>query len=252
MPDRRRHRGPDPEDARLFAPQACEIMRLAASDLCWLLNRGYALPSALELVGNRYDLVRRQRLAVARCVCTDAALARRQLHAVSPGALRGNELWVDGYNLLNALESALAGGVILRGRDGCFRDMAGTHGGYRQVEETVPALHMLGKALSGWGISRCRWWLDQPVSNSGRLKSMLLDLAAKEHWPWEVELVFSPDKVLAETPQIIATSDSVILDHCVRWFNLARHLIEERVVSRWLIDLSDPISTFRRTGGIAS
>jgi len=237
MPDRRRHRGPDPEDARLFAPSACEVMRLATSDLCWLLNHGYALPSALELVGNRYDLVRRQRLAVARCVCTDAALARRRQHELLPKSLNGNELWLDGYNVLNALESALAGGGILRGRDGCFRDMAGTHGGYRQVEETVPALHLLGKALIEWGIRRCRWWLDQPVSNSGRLKSMLLDLAAREHWPWDVELVFSPDKVLSETPQIIATSDSVILDHCAHWFNLARWLIEMQVPQAWRIDL---------------
>jgi hypothetical protein len=47
-------------------------LREATADLGWLLNRGYALSSAWELVGNRYTLTVRQRMAVNRCVCSDA------------------------------------------------------------------------------------------------------------------------------------------------------------------------------------
>ncbi len=237
MPEKRRHRGPDPEDARLFAPEACGVMRQAAGDLCWLLNHGYALASSLELVGNRYELIRRQRIAVGRCVCSDAMLLRRQQHEVAPAQIRNGELWLDGYNILNILESAMAGGVILRGRDGCYRDMAGTHGGYRPVEETMPALRMLGETLAAWEIATCRWWLDSPVSNSGRLKRVLLDLAGRMGWHWEVELVFSPDKVLCETSHGVATSDSVILDRCSRWTNLARWIIDAKVPGAHVVDL---------------
>ena len=42
---------------------------------------------------------------------------------------------------------------------------------------------------------------------------------------------------MAET-RIVATSDSVILDHCQRWFNLARQVIETCVPQAWVIDLS--------------
>jgi hypothetical protein len=238
VPDKRRHRGPDPEDARLFAPEACGVMRQAAGDLCWLLNHGYTLRSAQELVGNRYELVRRQRIAVARCVCSDAALLRRQQHEVKPAQIRNGELWLDGYNILNILESAMAGGVILLGRDGCYRDMAGTHGGYHLVEETMPSLRMLGESLATLEIATCRWWLDSPVSNSGRLKRVLLDLAARMGWLWQVELVFSPDKVLSETPHIAASSDSVILDRCSHWMNLARWIVDSKMPEAHIVDLS--------------
>jgi hypothetical protein len=238
MPDKRRHRGPDPEDALLFAAAACPVLRQAASDLCWLLNRDYAVASSLELVGNRYALVRRQRTAVARCVCSDEAARRRQLHQLGPAEVLNQELWLDGYNVLNALEAALSGGVILLGRDGCYRDMAAVHGRYRLVEETIPALRLVGELTSSWSVSACRWWLDKPVSNSGRLKRVLEEMAAQAGWNWQVELVYNPDKVLSETDDVAATSDSAILDRCDRWINLARLAIDQRVPQAHVVDLA--------------
>ncbi len=83
MPDRRSHRGPHPEDGRLFAPQVQPVLRKATAELCWLLSRGYTQKSALKLVGDRYDLVARQRTAVGRCVCGDAETARRTARTVT-------------------------------------------------------------------------------------------------------------------------------------------------------------------------
>ena len=48
MPDTRTHRGPAPEDERLFHPKAWPALRAATQDLCWLLSRAYSLPSAWE------------------------------------------------------------------------------------------------------------------------------------------------------------------------------------------------------------
>lgn len=64
MPDTRSHRGPAPEDARLFARPMWPRLRQATRDLGWLLDHGYALNSAAELVGNRHTLTTRQRQAV--------------------------------------------------------------------------------------------------------------------------------------------------------------------------------------------
>lgn len=236
----RRHRGPAPEDAALFATAQWPRLREAARDLCWLLDRGYAMPSAAELVGNRHALTARQRLALTRSVCAEVARQRRHAREVGPEALVGRELWLDGFNVLTALEAALAGGVILVGCDGCCRDLASVYARHHEVAETAPALELLGAALQGWGVRRCRWWLDRPVSNSGRLQRRLLALAAARGWDWTAELVFNPDKVLAETDQIIATSDSVVLDRCARWFNLAAWLIRQRVPRAWLVDLNVP------------
>ncbi|MCH5378010.1 MAG: DUF434 domain-containing protein, partial [Planctomycetes bacterium] len=123
MPDTRKHRGPHPHDPELFAEDALPALRMAVSDLAWLLSHGYAIASSLKLVGDRYELNSRQRTAVSRCCCSAQQLVRRRQHQVSTIDLKGEEIWLDGYNVLTSLEAALGGGVILKGRDGCYRDM---------------------------------------------------------------------------------------------------------------------------------
>ena len=248
MPDRRTHRGPHPEDARLFSAAMQPVLREAATDFGWLLDRGYAHDSALKLVGDRHNLVARQRTAVSRCGCCEADAARRRKHEVGREQLRGATLWIDGYNVLTSIEAALAGGVILAARDGAYRDMASMHGSYRKVSETLPALELLGRTLAANEVSGCRWLLDRPVSNSGRLKRIIEELAAARGWPWEVELVPNPDALLADpatatiesSPQrvVVATADSAILDRCPAWFNLARETIDRGIPSAMVMDLA--------------
>ena len=241
MRHKQSHRGAGPKDERLFGAGAWPALRVAMSDLCWLLNRGYASRSAVELVGNRHSLTSRQRMAIARCACTNEESRRREARRVEPDRLRGEELWLDGYNVLTLLEAAMGGGIVLLGRDGCCRDVAGLRRRYRKVQETIPALQLIGELTGDWGVSRCQWLLDQPVSNSGRLKILILETAAGAGWDWQVELAPNPDRLLSETDRIVATSDSVILDRCQRWFNLARQAIARRVPHARLVDLSsDP------------
>jgi hypothetical protein len=201
------------------------------------LSRGYVTPSALKLVGDRYRLTARQRTAVERSACSDADLARRRAHRVGRQELRGAALWLDGYNVLTTVEAAMAGGVVLGARDGTFRDMASMHGSYRKVAETRPALELLGEVIESAGVSECRWYLDRPVSNSGRLKTLMGELAAARGWKWDVELVPDPDAVLAAADQIVATADSVILDRCRAWFNLARETVSRHVPEATVVDL---------------
>jgi hypothetical protein len=239
MPDRRIHRGPHPDDERLFAPEVLPRLREATSDLCWLLSRGYTSVSALKLVGDRYDLEQRQRTAVSRCACSDAAVTRRREQQVSLPSLAGQTLLIDGYNLLTTVEAALAGGFVLAARDSCFRDMASMHGTWRRVAETAPAVELIGGFLAGTALGRCHWYLDRPVSNSGRLKRILLDLSAAKDWHWEVELVDDPDRILATAPQAVATADSAILDRCAAWVNLAADIIRDGVPQARVIDLGN-------------
>ena len=237
MPDTRTHRGPHPEDARLFAADALPSLRAAVDDLCWLLGRGYVADSALKLVGDRYDLLKRQRIAVARCACADADREARQRRMVEAAGIAGEPILLDGYNVLTTVEAALAGGVVLRARDDCLRDMASMHGSYRKVAETRPALERIGRAVDRLGPSECIWYLDRPVSNSGRLRAIILEVAAAAGWPWRVELVADPDPILAEGKAIVVTADSVILDRCGQWLNLARVVVEAEVPNAWLVKL---------------
>jgi hypothetical protein len=239
MPDTRTHRGPHPEDAALFAPELWPKLREASHDLWWLLDRGYSAKSSLALVGNRFALTQRQRLALARCSCRATERDRRRSHVVADVALRGEALWIDGYNLLITIEVALGGGVILIGRDGACRDLASQHGTYRTVEETTAALTLIGEHLAVAGVTSAHWLLDRPVSNSGRLKQILLTQAAERNWNWSIDLEFSPDAVLSRCDAIVVSSDSAVLDRCARWTNLARTLIATAVPTAHVLELEN-------------
>lgn len=240
MPDSRRHRGSHPDDARLFGREQRPALQQAAAELAWLLDRGYALRSSLALVGDRHDLTQRQRLALARCSTDATRCERRHRHEVSAAKIADAELWIDGYNLLISIEAALGGGVILAGRDGCYRDLASLHGTYREVTETIPALQLIGETLASWHVRQCHWCLDRPVSNSGRLRMLMLELASAGGLSWEVQLEFDPDTLLARSPAVVVSSDSVILDRCATWFNAARAIIDAKIPDANIVCLSAP------------
>ena len=238
MPDKRSHRGPHPADGEMFAPSAWTSLRRAVADLSWLLTHGYAEKSALKLVGDRFSLTERQRLAVMRCACSDEALARRHRHEIDATSAARNTLLLDGYNVLTTIEAALSRGVLLQARDGCYRDMASMHGSYRKVQETIPAIKMAGELLAKLHIATCTWYLDRPVSNSGRLKTLIQHVTDEHGWNWDVQVVPDPDRILCETNHIVASADSVILDRCDHWFNFARLVVETFVRDAYVVDLS--------------
>ncbi len=232
MPDTRKHRGPGPQDIEWFSPAARPGLAAAVADLCWLLSRGYADASSLKLVGDRYRLVERQRTAVLRSACSEEALAGRRARQIDIERIKGHPLRIDGFNLILTLESALGGGVVLGGRDGCFRDLASVHGTYRRVEETQPALDLAARWLTAQGVGPCLWLLDAPVSNSGRLAAMIRAQG------WDAEIIPDPDVLLVRPGDPVATADAGILDRCGPWVNLARHLVEDSVSGAFIVDLA--------------
>jgi hypothetical protein len=238
MPDKRTHRGPHPADEKLFNPQAIPDLRSALSDFSLLLTKGYADKSALKLVGDKFSLTQRQRLAVMRSACSDQQLLSRSENRIEAKNLAGESVAVDGYNVLITVEAAMSGGVIFAGRDGCLRDLAGIHGTYRKVNETIPAVRMIAEFLQELGTENVMWLLDSPVSNSGRLKTLIGELDGQNNWNWEIELLLSPDAELIKTGLVVASSDSVVLDGCRRWVNLATEIIRKKLPSAWIIDLA--------------
>jgi hypothetical protein len=266
MPDTRSHRGQNPADAKLFASGQIANLRLAVADYSLLLTKDYAETSALKLVGDRFGLTHRQRLAVMRCSCSDQQLANRKTRQLDINLIAGQPIAVDGYNLLITIEAAMSGGLIFAGRDGCYRDLASIHGTYRKVTETIPAIDLIGGFLQqitatvarpswpclptlesryrGHGLearatpARVLWLLDSPVSNSGRLKTLIREIAENHGWNWQIELVTSPDAVLIKTDEIIASSDSIILDGCAKWVNLAAEIIKAKIPAASIIDLA--------------
>jgi hypothetical protein len=117
--------------------------------------------------------------------------------------------------------------------------MASIHGSYRKVEETAPAIELLGRTLADAGAARVVLYLDQPVSNSGRLKGIINGIVAARGWGWDVQIVPNPDAVLIAAPAdaIVASADSVVMDGCPRWVNLAREVVTRHVSDANVADL---------------
>lgn len=236
MPDTRSHRGQNPKDSKLFASRNLSDLKQAVEDYSLLLTKNYPPKSSLKLVGDKFNLTQRQRLAVMRCGCSDEQKNERNAKEIP--LPQTDHLVIDGYNLLITIESALSDGFIFISRDGCFRDLASIHGSYRKVQETTPALKLIGNFLASADIDHPHWLLDSPVSNSGRLKKIMLDISNRNNFGWTVELLFNPDNELIETQYPIVTSDSNILDNCRKWVNLARLIIETEIPRARVVEMA--------------
>lgn len=241
MPDKRSHRGQHPSDVKLFTAVAIDRLRSAVQDFSLLLTKGYAEKSSLKLVGDRFSLTERQRSAVMRCACSDGQLRLRSKSKVKVQNLTGQAIAIDGYNLLITIEAAMSGGLIFKGRDGCFKDLASIHGTYRKVNETIPAVLLIGEFLKGVNITETLWLLDSPVSNSGRLKTLIGKLADTNGWNWEIQLLTSPDTKLMKTDFIVASNDGAVLDRCKKWVNLAAEIIQQKIPQVQVLNLSTAI-----------
>ena len=232
MGDSRKHRGAHPKDPELFAPDKLLILRRAAAELAWLLDRGYAQKPALTLVGARHQLHRRQREALQRIASPKTLSDGRRARRVEPA---GRRVVVDGFNVIINIESALAGGMLLRGCDGWLRNLAKLHGSYRMVEETEQAVSLLTAALAP--AQEVLWLLDRKVSNSGRLASLLRNRGAT------VEPRDAVDNLIAAragpgTGWTAATADSAILDRVETALDLPARVIEN-LPNTWIIDMQN-------------
>lgn len=235
MPDQRKHRGPHPKDEQLFDPLQLPKLKAAVHDLSWLLSKSYPENASLKLVGDQYRLTTRQRKALMRSTCAAQATQVRNEKVLIPAELEGKPIFIDAFNLIITTESALSGGFIFKGLDGCYRDLASIHGTYKRVEETAQALEVIAAACTALGTGSVHWLLDKPVSNSGRMKTLLYEFAAAKELNWTAELYFNPDKELINCKDVVVSTDSMILDHCSRWFNLAAYLIDQFIPSARLI-----------------
>lgn len=227
-------RGYVPKDAVEFGSKATKKLSAAAQELVFLMERGYDTKSASTFVGNHHLLSERQRLALARIVSTSGAVRARKEKELLQAP---DSLVLDGFNTIITLEVALSGSLLLEGMDGAIRDLAGLRGSYRIVDKTVQAVELLLARLETLGVQRALFYLDQQVSNSGRLRALLLEQAQNRAVKVQVELHPSVDGLLYPMERVV-TADAIILDKCGSWYNLNRTLIESSVPEAWILRLN--------------
>ena len=229
--------GAHPKDETLFSDSQVTGLRLALRDYGWLLSQGYPVTASLKLVGDKFQLTDRQRLLLMRSACSEVQRERRSKSQRSPHSLAGQDLYLDGFNVLITIESALSGGFVFVGLDGCYRDLSSVHGTYKRVHETQKAITLIGNTLRNLQVGETIWFLDQPVSNSGMLRKRLSEIATEYGWDWTIEVCQDPDHELKRIGGTIVSTDSVILDSVASWFHLNGSVIDGHIPDARLIDL---------------
>ena len=163
-------------------------------------------------------------------------LIKRSKNCLQPEELANKEVVLDGFNVLIMLESALSKAYLFKGLDGCYRDLSSVHGTYKKVQQTDKAIHLIADFLQTYKVKKATWIFDKPVSNSGRLKTMLREIAEANKYNWEIILDNNPDKFIAESGQIAISSDAWILDHATTWCNMVRHIVDDHIPQKNVVE----------------
>ncbi|MBO4867151.1 MAG: DUF434 domain-containing protein [Ruminococcus sp.] len=219
-------RGFMPTDERDFSEKAIPKLRKAAEEVYYLLNRGYPVTGTTRFIGDHYQLSERQRLALARTVSPEENIISRKQRQLTD--ITGKTLYIDGFNVIIGLEIAYSDSMLFHCMDGTIRDLAGLHGTYRLIPQTDQAIHALLASLESLGVEKAVIYLDQPVSNSGRLKQRILELTKQLPFSLEVEIENPVDAILKTKP-LVASADAIILDECQQWFNLVKYVIKKQI-----------------------
>lgn len=217
-------RGFVPTDEKEFSEKSIEKLKEAQKDIFMLINRGYPIKSASTFVGNHYLLSERQRIAVVRATSDSMSLEERSEKEKS--VAEDETVYIDGFNIIITLEVALSHSTLIKCMDGTIRDLAGLRGTYKIIDKTDMALKMIGETLESMKVKKAVFYLDKPVSNSGRLKSKILDMLEKYDFEVECELVDNADRALEDKDNVIS-SDAIVIDKSRSWINLAKMILEK-------------------------
>jgi len=229
-------RGYVPTDEKEFKGNNLNKLYKASEDLSYLLNRGYKIKGASTFIGNHYLLSERQRLTLVRGISKYNDLIIRKDKEITNFS-NVEILHIDGFNTIITLEVALSNSLIIKSMDGTIRDLAGLRGTYSVIDKTEIAIKLIGEFLLEYKIKKVIFYLDKPVSNSGRLKMKILEMLEGSGTEIEVENIDNVDSVLKSKNNVVS-SDAIILDNCISWINLNRYIIEEKISNDNCIDFT--------------
>lgn len=230
-------RGTDEEDDRWFSENAVSQLKVAQEEVAWLLDRGYDIDPVMNFIGGHYQFSQRQRIALKRATASKADFEKRKASLLDYSEAKDKVIYIDGFNLIINLEVALSGGILIIGNDCAMRDLAGLRGTYSVIDKTEKAIDLIGKEFKELKVSSAKFFLDAPVSNSGRLKSRILEHGSAWEFDIEVELVPNADPILWEMEGVV-TSDSEILNNCASWFNMSRKIVFDYIKDARIVNLS--------------
>ncbi|MHA1505686.1 MAG: DUF434 domain-containing protein [Candidatus Asgardarchaeia archaeon] len=201
-----------------------KLLRLAAEDLVYLLSRGYRKDSALKFISDHYNLGKISRYILARGIYPDDYIREVSKKVMKEGSLKGEEVFIDGYNVLITVEAIISGLPLFMGNDGIVRDVRCVFGKYRMSEKTRVSLKAIVDALKEMEVSSAHFLYDGQVSKSGILSSITREVMKEVGLNGSSETSKDVDKFLRGCEGVVCTSDSGIIKYLKKLFDLSGYL----------------------------
>jgi hypothetical protein len=212
-----------------------ENIQAAARDFRFLLSMGYPRKACLDLVGNRYQLTSDQKNLLHRGVFSEKDFRSRKKKKIPSGRISGEDLAIDGYNVLITVEAGLSSRPLVLADDGFTRDISGLSGNFRQTETTKKALALILDELKRYKPKRVLFLFDDTISKSGELAEEVRRRLNEACLPGDAQTVKVPEHILIGFPGIVATSDTAVIDASEKVLDLAGHILKTRVKPKSMI-----------------
>lgn len=206
----------------------------AARDYRMLLDKEYPVDASLKLVGDRYRLSHNGRMMLYRGILSRGA-SQTDLAKLVRSPWEGTTLGIDGYNILFTLTNYMHGHPMFIATDGFLRDVGGAHGRIADHRGFERMAQLTVDILATLNLDKITFFLDAPVSSSGRQAGFLREAFARRGIDAEVRLENGVDHLLAYWEgELISTADSAIIARTgAHVFDLARYILERQFGARF-------------------
>ncbi|MBE0523120.1 MAG: DUF434 domain-containing protein [Methanosarcinales archaeon] len=202
-------------------------LEAAVSEIRYLLERGYPKQSAITYVCNHHMLDLEIRHVFTRVLYPQSTITSRRAKTVGCGDIDNNEVWIDGYNILIGVESAVRGDSVYLCDDGFLRDTRGVFRNFHSSDDTEQALHELLSVLALHNPERVEIVFDSQISKSRemvrqvdkKMKDMGISGCARTSKHTDFDL--------KKCNKMVATSDGGIIDVVEHVVNLQSCIMEQ-------------------------
>ncbi|MBN2015139.1 MAG: DUF434 domain-containing protein [Candidatus Altiarchaeota archaeon] len=186
--------------------------REAASDLKYLLDRGYNKRTSLNLVVDHYVLDKKGRNFLQRYVFSEKDIRLHRSRSIPIEKIEGKTVVVDGYNVLITVEAILNDKEIIEGMDGFLRDNSGVFSKYVFGEDTKKALKKIIYKLKEYKPKNVLFIFDSQISKSGELAAYVRRKLKEHSLSGDAKTSRSADKEITEMNEITISTDSIIIE----------------------------------------
>ncbi len=196
----------------------------AASDIRFLLDRGYPKKSAVGFVCAHYRLDVKARYLLSRTVLAREVAERRRAKFLPCEKIEGSSIVIDGYNIIIGMESILEKKAYLCD-DGVIRDVKGAFRNFKVSSNTEEAVRHILEFLKEMKPENVIFLLDAQISKSGMLAQRLREKIGEVGLKGDARTSKHVDYDLKRGGEIVASSDGVIIDEAERVVNFLRCLV---------------------------